>query len=159
VTECDQLRAELREVKARLAALEAAQAARPSRRKASAPRRGYVDIPQAASDARWNSWVEYQHLRFVETCGTIYSKARGDHVPTSLAWFCEHVRDEQGLRFNLREAQRWLSRRSTFPVGSRQDVRIRRAIERETDRMRAAGYYIGMPLPDAERLHTAGTVM
>jgi hypothetical protein len=69
------------------------------------------------------------------------------------------VRDEAGNRFNLRELQRWFSRRTTFPVSSRQDVRIRRAIQHETDRLRAAGYYIGMPLPDAERLHTTGPVM
>jgi hypothetical protein len=150
-----ELKAEVRKLRARVATLEAAQAVRPKRR--TAPRRGYVDIPQAASDARWNVWTGYSHLKFLETCGAVYNRQRGDLLPTSKAWFAANVRDEAGNRFNLRELERWFSRRNTFPANSRQDLRIRRAIERETDRLRAAGYFIGMPLLDAQRLHT--TVM
>jgi hypothetical protein len=143
-------------LEARVAALEAR--CRVKRKAASAPRRGYVDIQQAECDRRWNLWMTYAHLRFLETCGRIYSRQRGDLLPTSKAWFAANVRDDAGLHFNLRELERWFSKRNTFAVGSRQDVRIRRAMEREIDRLRAAGYYIGMPLPEAERLHT-GPVM
>jgi hypothetical protein len=112
-----------------------------------------VTIRQAQVDARWNLWIEYQHLKTLEVCDTIYSRARGDHLPTSKAAFVEHVLDENGHRFSLREFERWFSRYSTFPVGSRQDVRIYRAIQREIDRLRAAGYFIGMRQEQLDRLH------
>jgi hypothetical protein len=76
-----ELKAEIRKLRARVAALEAAQAVRPKR--GTAPRRGYVDIPQAASDARWNLWVTYYHLKVLEVCGAVYNRQRGELLPTS----------------------------------------------------------------------------
>jgi hypothetical protein len=146
----------------RVTVLEAILAARSAKRKTGATmgtsKRGYVNIPQAESDKRWNLWATYHHLKILETCGRVYNRRRGDFLPTSKAWFAEHVKDEAGLRFNLRDLERWFSPRNTFPVGSRQDLRIRGAIQREIDRLRAAGYFIGMARSEIDRFHTA-TVM
>jgi hypothetical protein len=84
---------------------------RAAKRSACAAKRGYADVPQAECDRRWNLRVEYENTKFLETCNRIYSRRRGDHLPTSLTYFAEHVRDE---RFNLRELQRFFSRRNTF---------------------------------------------
>jgi hypothetical protein len=148
---------------AHVAALQAAQgAAHPGQQKAGGTvrtcKRGYVNIPQAESDKRWNLWATYYHLKVLETCGRIYNRHRGDFLPTSRAWFAANVRDEAGLRFNLRELERWFCPRNTFPVGSRQDLRIRGAIQREIDRLRAAGYYVGMPQVELDRLHIANVM-
>jgi hypothetical protein len=98
-------------------------------------------------------WATYHHLKVLETCGRIYNRARGDFLPTSKAWFAANVRDAAGQKFNLRELERWFSPRNTFPVGGRQDLRIRGAIQREIDRPRGAGYWIGMPQQEIDRLH------
>jgi hypothetical protein len=141
------MREELRALQARVAALERRHAAR------KGSKRGYTDIPQSECDRRWNLWVEYQELQVLATCRTIYSRRRGDLLPTSRAWFCAHVLDEEGHRFSPREFERWFSRHATFAVGSRQDVRIRRIIEREIDRLRAAGFHVGMLPQEIDRLH------
>lgn len=138
------------ELEARVARLEAILFRRKATRNG---RRGYVDIPQAKSDQRWNLWIEYQHLKTLEVCNRIFSRRKGDHLPTSLAFFAETVRDADGCRFNLRELQRWFSRRNTFAHASRQDARIRRAIQSEIDRMCRSGYHIGMSQVEIERIH------
>jgi hypothetical protein len=132
----------------------------PSKRKVgtSAPRRGYENILQAESDKRWNLWITYFHLKTLEACGRVYNRARGDFLPTSRAWFAANVKDDAGQRFCPRELQRWFSPRSTFPVGSRQDLRIRGAVQREINRLRSLGYYLGMSEQEIDRLHAA-TVM
>lgn len=149
------LRAEVRALKPRLAALEAAHAAaHPVKQPiVSTCKRGYVDIPQAESDKRWNLWISYYHLKLVEASGRIYNRRRGDFLPTSRAWFAAHVRDEAGNMFSLRELERWFSPHNTFPVGSRQDLRVQRTIQREIDRLRAAGYYVGMPQAELAQVH------
>jgi hypothetical protein len=163
VNKFDQLQLQVGGLVKRIAALEAALAADPAKRrtawKVCTPKRGYTDVPQSECDQRWNLRVEYEHLKFLETCNRIYSRRRGDHLPTSLAYFAEFIRDEVGCKFNLRELQRFFARKNTFAPNSRQCVRITAAYRREIDRLHAAGYYIGMPLLEAERLHTAGPVM
>jgi hypothetical protein len=157
----NQLRIQLRVLAGRVDALEAALAARPAKPTTSGtvrtPKRGYVNIPQAESDKHWNLWATYHYLKILETSGKIYNRRRGDFLPTSRAWFAANVRDDAGHRFSLRELERWFSPRNTFAVGSRQDVRIRRTIQREIDRLRSAGYYVGMPQQEIDRLHS--TVM
>jgi hypothetical protein len=158
MTKLDQLQSEVRRLEARLSHLEAAEAARAALRKEStggASHRGYADIKQSEADRRWNLWTTYHALKILETCGTVYNRRRGDALPTSRAWFAANVCDAAGCRFSLRELERWFARRNTHPVGSRQDLRIRRSIEREIGRMRGLGYYFGMPEAEASRLHAA----
>jgi hypothetical protein len=143
-------------LEARVAALEARVALlerRTTKTPALASKR-YVTITQAQVDARWNLWIEYTHLKTLEVCGAIYSRRRGDEVPTGRAWFCVHVVDDEGHRFSQREFERWFSRFNTFPLGSRQDLRVRGAIRREIERLHAAGYFIGMPQQEIDRLHS-----
>ena len=152
------LRLQVRSLQARVDALERARPARPKKTSVPGAKRGYVNIPQAESDKRWNQWATYHGLRILEVFGTVYNRRRGDLLPTSRAWFAANARDEEGKRFSLRELERWFSARNTFPVGSRQDLRFRGAIQREIDRLHRAGYYIGMPQPEIERLHATAVM-
>jgi hypothetical protein len=142
------LQVELRWLKARVAALEAAQAAVNGHPKqntgsaADAPRPRYVTIPQARLDARHNLWSEYFFLKQAEVTGQIYNRRRGEHPPTSKTWFAENVR-VNGRRLSVREFQRWFQLSNTFAEGSAQDRRIRAAIESEVARLRAAGHKMG----------------
>lgn len=139
------------ELERRVAALEAVL----FRRKApsGAKKRGYTDITVAELDRRWNLRVEYEELKFLETCNRVYSRRRGDHVPTSLAYFAESVRDDQG-KFSLRELQRYFCLTSTHAKGSHQENRITRAYRAEISRLLAVGYHIGMSQVEIERIHT-----
>jgi hypothetical protein len=148
VTRLDRALIEIRVLRRRIEAVEAAQAAVNGRAKETtspapqAPRPRYTTIRQAASDRRHNLWTEYFFLKQSEVTGKVYNRRRGEHPPTSKTWFAENVRVHGGERLSTREFQRWFQLHNTFAEDSAQDRRIRSAIEGEIARLRAAGYTI-----------------
>jgi hypothetical protein len=118
---------------------DAVESARPPKL-AVIRRERYVTISATEHETRLGRWRAWVSLRWSETGGKRFNRRRGEHAPWSQEWFVEHVRAEDGTRLSLREFQRYLQRHHTHSVGSPQDLRITKAIEADTARMRAAGH-------------------
>jgi hypothetical protein len=99
----------------------------------------YVDISGEEHLGRVRLFSQWQLLRRAQLAGKKFNRKRGEHSSWSVEAFCADVRDADGLRFSLREAQRWLSDRATHRPGGPWDLRITAAINAAIAAMIADG--------------------
>jgi len=121
------LAADVAELKRRVSRLERGDIP-VCRRNLRKPKR-VPDVKEPEHLDRWTSWVEYLTLKREEVTGQVYSRKRGEAVPTSITYFAAR----KGL--SPSEVSRWLKRRG-IAAGSIPDLSIRRALREEIDRMK-----------------------